>query len=95
MTTLLWCFTSVKMMLGNFKNISNNLDYQETKGCNMGKNFSALKAALPAKSQSKVTKKTEQMLQEIPLHELRQAGYLALNNIGKNTAYSATRRRKN
>lgn len=39
----------------------------------MAKNFSALKAALSPESQSKVTQKTEQMLQEMPLHELRQA----------------------
>jgi len=39
----------------------------------MAKNFSALKAALSQEAQSKVTQKTQQMLQEMPLHELRQA----------------------
>ena len=39
----------------------------------MAKNLNALKAALSPEAQSKVTQKTEQMLQEMPLHELRQA----------------------
>ncbi len=39
----------------------------------MAKNFSALKAALSPEAQTKVTQKMDQMLQEMPLHELRQA----------------------
>ena len=39
----------------------------------MAKNFSTLKAALSPEAQTKVGQKTEQMLQEMPLHELRQA----------------------
>lgn len=39
----------------------------------MAKNFNTLKAALSPEAQAKVAQKTEQMLQEMPLHELRQA----------------------
>ena len=61
----------------------------------MAKNFSALKAALPPKAQSKVTQKTEQMLQEIPLHELRQANGLSPKNDVRGAAHSTIRRGKN
>lgn len=43
----------------------------------MGKNFSVLKAALSPEAQFKVTQETEQMLQEVPLHKLRQARSLS------------------
>lgn len=39
----------------------------------MAKNFNTLKATLSPEAQVKVAQKTEQMLQEMPLHELRQA----------------------
>lgn len=35
--------------------------------------FNALKASLSPEAQAKAARKTEQMLQEMPLHELRQA----------------------
>ncbi len=39
----------------------------------MAKNFNTLKATLSPEAQAKAAQKTEQMLQEMPLHELRQA----------------------
>jgi predicted transcriptional regulator len=39
----------------------------------MAKNFNALKAMLSPESQKQVAQKAEQMLQEMPLQELRQA----------------------
>lgn len=65
--------THVNIALGNFKNISNNLDiYGKVVGI-MANNFYDLKSALSLEAQSKMSQKTEQLLQQLPLFKLRQA----------------------
>lgn len=72
-TTIYNLLTLVNIALGNFKNISNNLDIYETVVGIMANNFYALKSALSTEAQSKMAQKAEQLLQQLPLFNLCQA----------------------